>query len=120
PEISDPDYFAALHDGRVGNVMIENDAVLAALAEQHVRGLADTESMISLLIDASVGAGIILDGRAIRGSAGYAGEMSYLPGSGWATAHLDLVDVAARHDVSAEALFEFAGSPHAPVWAEQA
>ncbi|WP_446912488.1 hypothetical protein, partial [Klebsiella pneumoniae] len=72
------------------------------------------------LIDASVGAGIILDGRAIRGSAGYAGEMSYLPGSGWATAHLDLVDVAARHDVSAEALFELAGSPHAPVWAEQA
>ena len=120
PEISDPDHFTALHDGRVGNVMIENDAVLAALAEQHVRGLADTESMVSLLIDASVGAGIILDGRAIRGSAGYAGEMSYLPGAGWATAHLDLVDAAARHDVSAEALFELAGSPHAPVWAEQA
>lgn len=120
PEISDPDHFTALHDGRVGNVMFENDAVLAALAEQHVRGLADTESMVSLLIDASVGAGIILDGRAIRGSAGYAGEMSYLPGAGWATAHLDLVDAAARHDVSAEALFELAGSPHAPVWAEQA
>ncbi|AOH44834.1 ROK family protein [Propionibacterium sp. NM47_B9-13] len=116
PDISAPGYFERLHDARVGRIVIENDAVLAAVAEQRVRNLPTDRSMVCLLIDASVGVGIVLDGHPVRGAAGYAGEMSYLPGSGWNDAHVALMEQAQAHGCTAQRLFKLAGESDPPAW----
>lgn len=69
----------ALHDdlfGRFGvPVQLDNDANLAALAESIE--VPSTEAMISLLIGAEFGCGIVLHGHVHRGAHGNAGELSY-------------------------------------------
>ncbi len=60
-------------------VMVSNDAELAALAE-HLRGSGrGTSDFICLWGEAGIGAGIVADGRSLRGAAGYAGEVGHLP-----------------------------------------
>ncbi|GAB2604714.1 xylose repressor [Paractinoplanes abujensis] len=57
-------------------LMVENDANLAVLAEQRLSFTAD---LVYLTGGASLGAGIICDGRPLRGARGFAGEFGHLP-----------------------------------------
>jgi predicted NBD/HSP70 family sugar kinase len=69
--VMNPGYVARLE----GHVMVENDANLAALAE-HVR--ADEADLATLLADEQLGAGLVVDGRLMRGTRGGAGELRFL------------------------------------------
>jgi predicted NBD/HSP70 family sugar kinase len=59
-------------------VTVDNDASLAVLAEHLYGPLADSANLIQLAGDTGVGAGIIVDGRPLRGHLGYVGEIGHL------------------------------------------
>ena len=61
------------------DVVVETDANLAALAEFRNGAWADTPDLVTLLGGAGVGAGIVADGRLLRGSRGLAGQIAHLP-----------------------------------------
>lgn len=83
----DQGYWPAMNPGFVdaleGRVLVENDANLAVLAEH---ALADpaagtaTDHLATLLMGERFGAGLIVDGRLLRGAGGGAGEMRFLDG----------------------------------------
>ncbi len=59
-------------------VVVGNDAELGALAE-HLRGAArDTQDAVYVSVDIGVGGGVIVDGSALRGTAGYVGELGHM------------------------------------------
>lgn len=59
-------------------VMVGNDAELGALAE-HLRGAArDASDAVYVSADVGVGGGVIADGSALRGTAGYIGELGHM------------------------------------------
>lgn len=57
-----------------GTVLLENDANLAAMAEDSL--LDDTDS-VTVLMGERIGAGVVVDGRLLRGARGGAGEMRF-------------------------------------------
>ncbi len=59
-------------------LLVENDANLAVLAEQRFGG-QDSAHLVYLAGGAGIGAGIICDGRLLRGARGFAGEFGHLP-----------------------------------------
>ncbi|MDQ2755579.1 MAG: ROK family transcriptional regulator [Actinomycetota bacterium] len=60
-------------------VVLENDANLGAVAE-HARVLATgVQDLVFLAGDVGVGAGLIVEGRLLRGASGFAGEVGHLP-----------------------------------------
>jgi predicted NBD/HSP70 family sugar kinase len=59
-------------------VTVDNDASLAVLAEHLYGPLAGYENLIQLAGDTGVGAGIIVDGRPLKGHLGYVGEIGHL------------------------------------------
>jgi predicted NBD/HSP70 family sugar kinase len=59
-------------------VQVANDAELGALAE-HVRGDArNVDDLVYISGDKGVGGGVISDGRPLRGTRGYVGELGHL------------------------------------------
>lgn len=60
-------------------VRVENDVNLAALAELTAGSGRALASFALLLLDADLGAGIVIDGVLHRGFSGVAGEVMYLP-----------------------------------------
>ncbi len=58
-------------------VSIGNDADVAVLAEHRRGGVRDVDDVVFLLGRIGVGAGIISDGRPLRGFDGYAGEIGH-------------------------------------------
>ncbi|HZG89110.1 MAG TPA: ROK family protein [Pseudonocardia sp.] len=59
-------------------VQVANDAELGALAE-HVRGAAhDATDLVYISADKGVGGGVISEGRPLRGTRGYVGELGHL------------------------------------------
>jgi predicted NBD/HSP70 family sugar kinase len=59
-------------------VQVANDAELGALAE-HVRGVArDATDLVYVSADRGVGGGVIVEGRPLRGTRGYVGEMGHV------------------------------------------
>lgn len=58
-------------------ISVENDANVAALAE-HRYGLPAAANLIHLTGTSRISAGIIADGRLLRGGLGFAGELSHL------------------------------------------
>lgn len=59
-------------------VMVGNDAELGALAE-HLRGAArDASDAVYVSADVGVGGGVIAAGSALRGTAGYVGELGHM------------------------------------------
>jgi predicted NBD/HSP70 family sugar kinase len=59
-------------------VQVANDAELGALAE-HVRGAArGVDDLVYISADRGVGGGVISDGRPLRGTRGYVGEIGHL------------------------------------------
>ncbi|MDJ0339619.1 ROK family protein [Cryobacterium sp. PH31-O1] len=77
-------YWASMNPGlsdafvTYGRVVVENDANLAAIAEQSVGIGQGTRSFAALLSGERFGAGLIMDGVLIRGQHGGAGEMRVL------------------------------------------
>lgn len=57
-------------------IRVDNDADLAAMAEHRACGVAD---LVYLTGEVGVGAGIVVGGRVLRGSGGFAGEIGHLP-----------------------------------------
>lgn len=80
----DAGYWPAMNPGLVdaldGPVLVENDANLAALAECAHLALsgADADHLAALLMGERFGAGLVVDGRLLRGADGGAGEMRFL------------------------------------------
>ena len=77
--LTNPGY-AELFAGAAGLVAVENDANLAAVAEQAAPegGGRDIDSYIALFVGEGIGAGLMIDGRLVRGRRGGAGEMRFL------------------------------------------
>jgi predicted NBD/HSP70 family sugar kinase len=65
-------------------VIVENEVNLAAVAEHRQGAARDRATFVLLWLDQSVGAGVILDGRLLRGVSGGTGEVGFLavPGTG--------------------------------------
>lgn len=74
-------FWATMNPGFVerlgGGVLVENDANLAAVAER-AQGSGDLGDVATVLSGERLGAGVILDGRLLRGARGGAGEMRFL------------------------------------------
>ncbi|WP_022894145.1 ROK family protein [Agromyces subbeticus] len=63
-------------------VRIENDVKAAALGAHHLLGVADgirVSSMAYLNLGTGLAAGVVLDGRLLRGGHGVAGEIGHIP-----------------------------------------
>ncbi|MGF1647703.1 MAG: ROK family protein [Kineosporiaceae bacterium] len=58
---------------------VDNDATLAAVAEHACGGAAGTVDLVTLTGDVGVGVGVVLDGRLVRGAAGFGGELGHAP-----------------------------------------
>jgi len=61
----------------LGDLRVENEANLAALAELHA-GTEAAPSFVYISGEIGVGAGIVLDGRLLRGARGYGGEIGHV------------------------------------------
>ncbi|MGI5269154.1 ROK family protein [Nonomuraea sp. CA-218870] len=59
-------------------IQVDNDANLAALAEQRFGAGAGASDLVYLTGQMGVGAGVILDGRLRRGRLGYSGELGHV------------------------------------------
>lgn len=68
----------ALHDPPYP-LLVDNEANLAVLAEQRYGGNAFTANLVYVSGGAGIGAGIVCDGRMLRGGRGFAGEFGHLP-----------------------------------------
>ncbi|MCU1527918.1 MAG: hypothetical protein JWP75_1681 [Frondihabitans sp.] len=87
-----PEFATAFADH--GRVIVENDANLAAIAEQAIGAGSGTTSFAALLAGERFGAGLIVDGSLLHGRHGGAGEMRAL----------DLVEgVGSAHGLAATA-----------------
>ena len=77
----DLDLAAALREvvGDGVRCTVDNDANCAALAEAHHGAAARAGSALYLTGTVGVGAGIVVEGRLLRGAAGFAGEVGHLP-----------------------------------------
>ncbi|MGR0319542.1 ROK family protein [Agromyces sp. ZXT2-3] len=77
--ITNPGY-AEVFDGEARLVTVENDANLAAIAEGSTPegGGRDVDSYIALIVGEGMGAGLMIDGRLVRGRRGGAGELRFL------------------------------------------
>ena len=59
-------------------VFVDNDANLAALAEQRVGAAAGARNVVMLTLGTGIGSGVVLDGRVFRGSTGAAAEIGHM------------------------------------------
>ncbi|OLT43185.1 sugar kinase [Saccharomonospora sp. CUA-673] len=59
-------------------VMVANEANMAALAEVHVAGVDGPRSFVHVSGEIGVGAGIVLDGAVFHGVRGYGGELGHV------------------------------------------
>ncbi|MFQ5828500.1 MAG: ROK family protein [Candidatus Methylomirabilia bacterium] len=86
---------------------VDNDVNVLALAERWFGVARGAKSLVLLALGTGVGGGIILDGRLVRGAAGYGGELGHIPvnfddrpcfcgGRGCLKAYVAGPDIAAR------------------------
>jgi predicted NBD/HSP70 family sugar kinase len=106
---------------------IENDANAAAIAEYYLGGLLrDFGTIVLLLLGFGIGAGVIVDGRLVRGQYGVAGEVGCLfPGHLPRPSPLDLLGMlrSAGCDLSSVAEIDFDAADQAPTieaWLDRA
>jgi predicted NBD/HSP70 family sugar kinase len=59
-------------------VDVDNDANLAVLAEHRYGPYAGTANLVYLSGDAGIGAGMVVDGRLLRGGRGFTGELGHV------------------------------------------
>jgi predicted NBD/HSP70 family sugar kinase len=68
----------ALPGGRLP-IQVDNDANLAALGEFAMGSRAGTSDLVYLTGETGVGGGVMVDGRLLRGAAGFSGEIGHMP-----------------------------------------
>ncbi|MGB3184287.1 MAG: ROK family protein [Ornithinimicrobium sp.] len=78
PEQSVIDLTQTWARGREWTLLLENDANLAALAERWCGCGQDEENFVVILAGERLGAGIVVDGRLLRGEHSSAGELRFL------------------------------------------
>ena len=61
------------------DVLIENDVNLAALGEYWVDSRTDEDDLVFVSVGTGIGAGIVVEGKLMRGVSGAAGEIGFLP-----------------------------------------
>jgi predicted NBD/HSP70 family sugar kinase len=71
------DLVRALRDPKY-DVAVENDANLSALAEHRYGAHAGTANLVYLTGELGIGAGVVVDGRLLRGGRGFSGEVGHL------------------------------------------
>jgi len=71
------DLVRALH-GPAYEVVVDNDAQLAALAEHRHGPYAGTANLVHLTGGAGIGAGLVVDGRLLHGARGFTGEVGHI------------------------------------------
>jgi glucokinase len=70
---------ASIIEARTGcDVLLENDANVAALAEARVGAGVGARSVVMLTIGTGLGGGIVIDGALVRGARGFAGEIGHI------------------------------------------
>jgi predicted NBD/HSP70 family sugar kinase len=106
---------------------IENDANAAAIAEYYLGGLLrDFSTIVVLLLGFGIGAGVIVDGRLVRGQYGVAGEIGCLfPGHLPRPSPLDLLSMlrSAGCNLSSVTDIDFNAADQAPTieaWMDRA
>ncbi|WP_233515047.1 ROK family transcriptional regulator [Marinitenerispora sediminis] len=60
-------------------LLVDNDANLGAVAEYRSGHLAHTLDLVYLTGEVGIGAGVLVEGRPLRGSTGYGGEIGHIP-----------------------------------------
>jgi glucokinase len=71
--------FGDLMTERLGlPVFVDNDANLAALAEQRLGAARGFRNVVMLTIGTGIGSGVVIDGRLFRGSTGAAAEIGHM------------------------------------------
>ncbi|SDO76095.1 Sugar kinase of the NBD/HSP70 family, may contain an N-terminal HTH domain [Nakamurella panacisegetis] len=60
-------------------IAVDNDANLGAMAEYASGPSAGSNNLLYLVGEIGVGAGMIIDGRIVRGATGFAGEVGHMP-----------------------------------------
>ncbi|WP_432707484.1 ROK family protein [Nocardiopsis ansamitocini] len=60
-------------------LLVDNDANLGAIAEYRGGHLARTPDLVYITGEVGIGAGLLMDGRLLRGSGGFAGELGHIP-----------------------------------------
>ncbi len=71
--------FAEEMRSRLGtDVMIDNDANVACLAEWRIGAAKGADNVVMLTLGTGVGGGLILDGRPYRGSTGAGAELGHM------------------------------------------
>ena len=73
------DFRSAVAEAVGTPVMLENDVNLAVLGEQWLGGGQGIDHLVFIALGTGVGAGVIANGALLRGAAGAAGELGYLP-----------------------------------------
>ena len=73
---------SVLGTGSGAEVLVENDANLAAIGEHEGGAARGVDVFACLTVGTGIGMGIVVDGRLFRGRHGAAGEVGYLP-YGW-------------------------------------
>ncbi|MFQ5897406.1 MAG: ROK family protein [Candidatus Methylomirabilia bacterium] len=58
---------------------VDNDVNAQALGEWRFGAARESRSLVLLSVGTGVGGGIVLDGRLVRGAAGYGGELGHIP-----------------------------------------
>lgn len=66
--------------GLIGrDLVVDNDANLAALAEHRVGAARGARVSLTVTVGTGIGCGVVVDGRVLRGAHGGAGELGHLP-----------------------------------------
>jgi predicted NBD/HSP70 family sugar kinase len=71
------DLVRALRDPKY-DVAVDNDANLSALAEHRYGAYAGTANLVYVTGELGIGAGVVVDGRLLRGGRGFSGEVGHL------------------------------------------
>jgi predicted NBD/HSP70 family sugar kinase len=94
--------FAAALEAELGiGIQVENDVNLAVLGENWAGCATDVDDVVFISLGTGIGAGVLINGKLVRGISGAAGEAGFLPFGA------DPFDPASR---KAGALERFAGS----------
>lgn len=73
------DFRTPFEEALLAPVVLDNNVNLAAVGEQRQGAAQDWRTFAVIAVGAGIGAGIVHDGRLLRGAHGAAGEVAYLP-----------------------------------------
>lgn len=120
PELADLDVAGRLRARFPLPVFVDNDVNALALAEWRFGAGRGARSLVVLAAGTGLGAGIVLDGRLVRGARGFGGELGHVPvkfdgGPCWCGGRGCLALYASGRGIAEAARARVAGEPDAPL-----